>query len=105
MVLNNVKRVEPSPLPPRIIVLPLASNGGLLHMFAEWPASVHAGRALADAQIYGRGANPWHCSDEGATGKEWLFLLGKKDYLEEHSCSGGDDLQLPSCLAIQVQRQ
>lgn len=51
MVLNNVKRVEPSPLPPRIIVLPLASNGGLLHMFAEWPASVHAGRALADAQI------------------------------------------------------
>lgn len=56
MFLNNVKRVEPSPLPPRIIVLPLASNGGLLHMFADWPASGHAGWALADVQVDGRGA-------------------------------------------------
>ena len=49
-VLRNLKGLEPSPLSPQVIVLPLVLKGGLSHMCC-WipPASGHAGWTLADA--------------------------------------------------------
>ncbi len=92
MFLNKVKRVDRAlAASPRITVLPLASNGGLLHMFADWPASGHASWTLAEAQVHARVSTPCY---EGATRQECLFCYGGETYVEERCCSGGDDLQL-----------